>query len=356
LTDLVLFYSGFDSTDRLKRLIEVMENGFNVSGVLVTFIGLEGSVMKYLKLLKKEYDVKLMLDSGAFSFNKALWWMNGIVKFEPSEKVLRIMKYKRYDWYFRKYLRFLKRNIDLFDVYAELDLQLVVGTEKVNEWREMFIKEGLEPVLVWHGENEKGVIEMLQYGDKFGFPWKQLDKRPEDIMQLVRFVKKNGAKWIHWFGMTRWNVLRQLSLEKILNSADSTAWASAQRYGVVYVIDGESQVKSLQISFNSKRGTDDKKKVVASQYRKFLEQNKEKIIELGLDYEKIFDLKDWREVSFMNLLVFQWGLEELNKELKSGKRFKYLDLEKHMRNGNGVFDNMRLKLKRKDIDLGRWLS
>lgn len=367
--EVVVFFSGFERTDTLRKVYKLLQNGFPLSGVLVSYLSVEPKTVQYLKKYKNEFGVKVMLDSGAFSLIKAWYYLNGQDVFAPSKKAIELIKLKRLNWYFKKYLAFVKKHAELFDVYVELDLQMIVGDDKVNEWRTTFQKEGLSPVLVWHGESIDKIDSMLQYSDHFGLPWRHPGVTYEYMMSIVRYVRRNTDGWIHWFGMTKWSDLRTLMLEDVLNSADSTSWLAGQRYGNVYIID-DGKIVSLQISPNRQRLPERRRVRYIARFRKFLETHRDELIALGLDYDKIYQFKDWEQISFYNLYLYNKLLFQLIDEFKSGKRIKHVELGEHMVEGSFDFSKFQKYKKldewlvksdkkyalRKDQDIRRWLT
>lgn len=368
MSEPIVFFSGFEKEDTLRDVMRLMENGFPLSGVLVSFLNIENKTIRYLKNYKDKYDVSVMLDSGAFSLIKAWYYIKGQNVFAPNKRALSLIKGKRLNWYFRKYLKFVKKYSDLFDVYVELDLQMIVGDDKVNLWRERFKEEGLEPVLVWHGENIDKINQMLYYSDHFGLPWRHPGVSYEYMMSIVRYVRKNTDGWIHWFGMTKWNDLKSLILEDVLNSADSTSWLGAQRYGTVYVVDDGGKIVTLQVSPNKKNLPERRRQMYIYRYRKFLSEHEEEIKSIGLDYDGIYSLTNWEHVSYLNLYLFNKALLNLIEDFKNGRRVRNLEMDSVLVDGKYDFSDFR-KYKRldewfgdgkefrfrKDADLRRWL-
>jgi len=190
-------------------------------------------------------------------------------------------------------------------------------------------------------------------------------------MSIVRYVRKHTDGWIHWFGMTSWGAIKSLAYERVINSTDSTTWLSAQRYGSVLALNENNDVISLQISPNSKKKfLKYGRPSYISRYRKFLEKHENEIRALGLDFDGIYELKKWQEISLLNLYVFNKALEYLNNDLKNGKTVKHLDLTKHTVEGDFDFSKFERHKKltnwlvksdrglnkfRKDEDLRRWL-
>lgn len=175
--------------------------------------------------IKKHCDL-FLLDSGAFTFlsnrNENIDWIE----------------------YTKKYAEFInKYNIENF---FELDIDSIVGYEKVKEYRK--ILEGMtnkQCIPVWHinrGKDEFinlcqkykyvafGGIAIREYGVKYYkyFPW------------FIKTAHKYGTK-IHALGFTSMDGLHKYHFD----SVDSTSWVSGGRFGQLHVFDG-SKIKQIQ--------------------------------------------------------------------------------------------------------------
>lgn len=175
-------------------------------------------------LIQKSKD--FLLDSGAFTF---------------------MQNNKQHcDWneYVRRYADFINKN--KVKKYFELDIDSVVGYEKVKEYRKRLEDlTGVPSIPVWH--NNRGKEEFVrmceeypyvaigglvggnsEYSKKYWkfFPW------------FINTAHEHGAK-IHALGFT--------SLEGItkyhFDSVDSTAWTGGNRFGFVYHFDGKTMKK-----------------------------------------------------------------------------------------------------------------
>lgn len=178
-----------------------------------------------------------LLDSGAFTFMQ-------------SSK-----SHCNWDKYIEKYAEFINRN--KIKKYFELDIDSVVGYEKVKEYRKRLEDlTGVPSIPVWH--NNRGKEEFVkmceeypyvaigglvggnsEYSKKYWkfFPW------------FINTAHEHGAK-IHALGFT--------SLEGIakyhFDSVDSTAWTSGNRFnGVVYHFDGK-KLQTIQKPANKRVG------------------------------------------------------------------------------------------------------
>lgn len=222
--DMELFLAGVTTAGNLKHL--KAENGYEKTiaehkpYVLESFFYADEDTERLIP-----YFGDFLLDSGAFTFMQG---KGGAV-----------------DWddYIRQYADFINRN--RIDKYFELDIDSVVGYEKVKEIRRKL--EGLtgkQSIPVWHKSRGKdeyinhckeypyvaigGLVDGAKKGEyarqfwKY-FPW------------FINTAHENGSK-IHALGFT--------SLEGIeryhFDSVDSTAWTTGNRFGYIYYFDGKT--------------------------------------------------------------------------------------------------------------------
>lgn len=181
----------------------------------------------------KEWQVKhikdkklFLLDSGAFTFmsnsHKAVNWNE----------------------YLDRYIAFIKK-YDI-DYFFELDIDAVVGYEKVKELRYRLEKQtGKQCIPVWHKsrgiEEFKKICEKYKYIAIGGIVTKEIKQKEYDKMfQLVKYAKSKGVK-VHGLGFTN---LKSLENSGFF-SVDSTSWKSGNRFGSLYIFkNGElKQIK-----------------------------------------------------------------------------------------------------------------
>lgn len=163
-----------------------------------------------------------LLDSGAFTF------MNG-------------KKSNDFDGYLTQYINFINR-YDV-DYFFELDIDSVVGYEKVKQLRRRLEREtGKKCIPVWHFERGKDEFVKMckeydyvaigglvggnaEYSSKYWkyFPW------------FIKTAHDNGAK-IHALGFTS---LRGMALYHF-DSVDSTSWKSGGRFGQLHVFENNT--------------------------------------------------------------------------------------------------------------------
>lgn len=163
-------------------------------------------------------DMKMfLLDSGAFTF------MSGTGKAD-------------FDEYLTKYIDFINK----YDIkyFFELDVDSVVGYEKVKEYRKRLEKEtGKKCIPVWH--KSRGKDEFLKMCDEYdyvaigGIVTKEITKEQYPFFPwFINEAHKRNCK-IHGLGFTDTNLLQKYRFD----SVDSTAWLSGSRYGHIYYFD-----------------------------------------------------------------------------------------------------------------------
>lgn len=162
-----------------------------------------------------------MLDSGAFTFMTQSHKGQGI------------------DWerYVRNYARFIRDNgIKLF---FELDIDSIVGYDRVRELRTLLEKEADAPCIpVWH--KSRGKDEFLKLCKEYdyvaigGIVSKEITK--EQYPMFPWFIEKahrENAR-IHGLGFT---VIQDLP-KYHFDSVDSTSWVTGNKFGYIWKFDG----------------------------------------------------------------------------------------------------------------------
>lgn len=167
---------------------------------------------------------EFLLDSGAFTFmmnsNRAVNW----------------------EEYIEQYADFIKRNN--IQHFFELDIDTVVGYDKVKEYRKRLERLAEKPCIpVWHKsrgfEEYKKMCDEYNYVAIGGIVAKEI--KPEHygaFPMMIREAHKRGAK-VHGLGFTNLNWLPRCHFD----SVDSTAWTTGNRFGHIYYFDGKTMKK-----------------------------------------------------------------------------------------------------------------
>lgn len=153
----------------------------------------------------------IMVDSGAHSFQKG----------------------KKVDWeeYTKKYAEFIKQ-FDRPNVvgYFEMDVDNIIGYDKVLELRKILEKVSNKIIPVWH--KKRGIDEFKKmcrlYSGRIvaitGF--KNEDIKDEQYIMFLKYAKKYNCK-VHCLGMTRKKVLDKVPFDFV----DSSSWKQKSIYG-----------------------------------------------------------------------------------------------------------------------------
>lgn len=166
-----------------------------------------------------------LLDSGAFTFMQGNH--DGEIK---------------WDEYIERYSAFVVKN--RIKSFFELDIDVVVGYEKVKEYRKLIEKKtGKQPIPVWH--ISRGMEDFQRMCDEYprvaigGIVSGEIKKDKYKIFPaLIKEAHKKGAK-IHGLGFTNLSMLNVCKFD----SVDSTAWTTGNRYGFLYRFTGRTMEK-----------------------------------------------------------------------------------------------------------------
>lgn len=162
-----------------------------------------------------------LLDSGAFTFfssQKGLDW----------------------DSYIDKYCEFI--NTHGIDYFFELDIDPIVGYEKVKEYRKKIERKVQKRcVPVWH--KSRGLDEFKRMCDEYDFVsigglaiGEIKPNQYQYLPSLIKIAHEKGTK-VHGLGFTKVSMLKDIHFD----SVDSTRWKCA-RFGRIEYFDGKTIV------------------------------------------------------------------------------------------------------------------
>ena len=201
--------------------MKIFLSGIEASG---EFWQINNSIKKYKYILCSYYYLKqdvfdeikkkaelILIDSGAHSFQKG----------------------KKVDWvtYTKKYAHWIQENDSPQIIgYFEMDVDNIIGYEKVLELRKVLETVSNKIIPVWH--KNRGISEykkMCQdYAGKIiaitGF--KNEDIKDDQYMMFLKYAKKWNCR-VHCLGMTRKKVLDKVPFD----FADSSSWKQQAIYG-----------------------------------------------------------------------------------------------------------------------------
>jgi len=195
----------------------LIEKNIKMNFNLMSFYYIKGKID--LARMIRDNSKEILIDSGAHSFQKG----------------------KKVDWdkYTEQYAEFIKK-FDKPNVigYFEMDVDNIIGYEKVRELREKLEKVSDKIIPVWH--KNRGIEEYKKmckdYERKIiaitGF--KNEDIKDEQYLMFLKYAKKYRCK-VHCLGMTRRKVLDKVPFDYV----DSSSWVQSTVYGR---IDGKGKV------------------------------------------------------------------------------------------------------------------
>lgn len=180
-----------------------------------------------MKLIaRRNSEDNFMLDSGAFT---AIEGRSGEVD---------------WDKYISDYIEFIKKyNIKR---YIEMDIDVIVGYEKVLEFRNRMEQEiGYQSIPVFHVN--RGLDEWYRMVDEYDYvaigDLSQNDViRPKHyswFFKMIDYAYSKGVK-VHGLGFTK----KETWEETMLYSCDSSSWTMGRRYGRLFKFD-KNRVKSI---------------------------------------------------------------------------------------------------------------
>ena len=205
--------------------IVVRKSGFRF--VLMSYHYLQGKPKNFLKKRIEEFpDLKVFIDSGAHTF------------FQKMDEY-RQKDEKFWDEYLTKYTEWVKENKDYIFACANLDIEAIVGIDKVDEWNDKYFKpieeSGVEVCYIWHSERgQDGWREMCSKHRYVGLSYENdAQMTVQRLMSMVNVAKKTNTR-VHGMALTQTEILARVPLF----SADSTTWLVGQQYGELNWFDG----------------------------------------------------------------------------------------------------------------------
>lgn len=210
-----------------KSIAELLvEQGIKMKFNLMSYYYIKKKT-KLAEFIRDNTD-EVLIDSGAHSFQKG----------------------KKVDWeqYTKDYMNFIKE-FDRPNVigYFEMDVDNIIGYDKVLELRKMLETISNKIIPVWH--KNRGIDEFKKmckdYSGRIiaitGF--KNEDIKDEQYLMFLKYAKKHNCK-VHCLGMTRKKVLDKVPFDYV----DSSSWVQSTVFGR---IDGKGKV-SKEFSRNNR--------------------------------------------------------------------------------------------------------
>lgn len=204
-------------------------SGENCEFALLSFFSL--SIKDWETILSKCDNI--LVDSGAYSFQRG--------------------KKVDFDVFVDKYYQFVKENTNnpQIEGFFEMDIDNIVGYEKVLEYRKKLESVSDKIIPVWHGN--RGIPDYIEMCKKYTGRRIAITALGEDIdiSQYNLFINtahKYGCK-IHILGMTNKELIRSLNLSEN-DSFDSVSWALSSAFSNVRLNLKKDETYNMELSFS----------------------------------------------------------------------------------------------------------
>ena len=187
----------------------LVESGIKMKWNLMSYFYIKGKVelAEYIRDNSEE----VLIDSGAHSFQKG----------------------KKVDWveYTKQYAEFIKR-FDRPNVvgYFEMDVDNIIGYDKVLELRKILENVSDKIIPVWH--KNRGIEDFKKMCQDYsgrvvavtGF--KNEDIQDHQYLMFLKYAKKYNCR-VHCLGMTRKKILDKVPFDYV----DSSSWVQSSIFG-----------------------------------------------------------------------------------------------------------------------------
>jgi hypothetical protein len=217
-----------------------------------------------------------VVDSGAHSF----FATTSGIGFPMMQTKTRHRKQKTPDFYVRSYIEWIQSRYNQFDYFVELDIQELVGYERVKLWRQWYEKAGIAPKMMWCYHNTNSFQEFEEMVAEvpsryLGIEGVRNNRAPLPYNTFIRHAYEGKCR-IHGFAMVKREYLKQYPFY----SVDSSTWSYVDRTGARY-----AHYKGKFISLRDEMG-------VKNYYN--LERRTQQVLESIAVLENYFT-KYWRE-------------------------------------------------------------
>lgn len=235
-----IFLSAVEGSVAKPAIEELINNGEKLLYNLMSFYYIKKSNIEHV-IKVRDHSEAILIDSGAHSFQFG----------------------KKVDWteYTKKYAEFIKEfDKDNVIGYFEMDIENIIGYDKVKDLRRILENVSDKIIPVWHPP--RGIQDFkdmcAQYAGKIiaigGF--RGTDIKDEQFLMFLKYAKKHNCK-VHCLGMTRKKVLDKVPFDYV----DSSTWLTQANYGATYYPNkakvfpkAKGEEKKKQVLFNYKRG------------------------------------------------------------------------------------------------------
>jgi hypothetical protein len=219
----------------------MLDAGYKVEALMTAYPSFRNTkeYITKLKEMKSKYGFKLIVDSGAHAFVFGKNVKKGEMHGGWHDEAAFVKEFQGHEEdYFNEYFVWLKENTDVYDYAVELDIQSVIGQEKVEEWRNKLFESKLPIIYVLHlpaGDNAKTAKELKERGATYiGMGEIVLDMNKSRL--VCREAKKIGLK-VHGFGFTPKDLFKYADM---FDSVDSSSWLSGSKLAKAIELKGKN--------------------------------------------------------------------------------------------------------------------
>lgn len=227
---LSIFYSGVEYESYLDILYEL-----GIRNFLMSYEYLKG---KGHSQLKKYPDMHLFIDSGAYTYMNNPEFADYTVE--------------QWEEQIEKYLAWARKHKDSIFAIADLDLQYLVGNEKVYEWRKKYfepfmLETGIPVCFIYHEEGDAQWEYMCKRYPYVGFSLDVDGDASSTLREKFRIAEKYNTL-IQGMASTRTSML----VDYPFYTVDSTTWNVGLKYGEISVWNGTKMSRIKKTDFETK--------------------------------------------------------------------------------------------------------
>lgn len=238
--------------------------------------------------MKKHPDVKVMIDSGAYTFH-------------AKEEEYKDKPWEFWEKYATDYTNYIRANKEHIFCCVELDIANLVGFEKQDYIRKMYFDplkaEGILVCYVWHEyDGEPFWEEMCKRYDFVAFSLQNGTSTERNVMKRINIARRYGTL-VHGLACTRLDY----QVKYPFFSVDSTTWLVGTQYGELNYFDGRKMKRLKKADWKT--------------------VYKPKLIKLGANWELAQEENPY-ELIRLNALTFKQAEIYVHKRIR-GKVYWY---------------------------------
>lgn len=214
-----------------------------------------------MELLRRAKDAGMwvLMDSGAATFFVRFPWLDPrgshATMFTPEEITEKKVKFEKtgktleellsdIDDYVKAYIEWVSVNKEWVGAYAELDIDTLVGLDKVKEWRKWWLSAGLNPIMTYHsGDWRKEIKEIVEVGGRYlGLSGGADSDWYFRVFQELSSLFTQEKVLVHAWAQTNTETIRTVPFF----SVDSSSWLSGAKWGLTFRYGGNQRILTSQ--------------------------------------------------------------------------------------------------------------